>query len=206
MNIIINAISFYIWKLGYFKSIVYNKIKFKVLLGKSCSFDLKIGGKLNVRLHKNSKLLIGKKFHSLNGKFYNPISRNTFGSILVEEGGILKIGNNSGMSSSVIWVKESVSLGNNVNIGADTLIIDSDCHSLNFTDRRSRGTADNINTKSTPVVIEDDVLVGARSIILKGVTIGARSIIGAGSVVTKNIPSDCIAAGNPCNIIKSLKS
>ena len=59
--------------------------------------------------------------------------------------------------------------------------------------------------KSAPIVIEDDVWVGAHSIILKGVTIGARSIIGAGSVVTKNIPPDCVAAGNPCRVIKSLK-
>ena len=48
----------------------------------------------------------------------------------------------------------------------------------------------NEGTKSAPVVIEDDVWVGAHCIILKGVTIGARSIIGAGSVVTKSIPAD----------------
>lgn len=56
-----------------------------------------------------------------------------------------------------------------------------------------------------PIVIEDDVLIGARSIVLKGVTIGARSVIGAGSVVVKDIPADCIAAGNPCKVIKYLK-
>ena len=49
------------------------------------------------------------------------------------------------------------------------------------------------------------MLVGVNSIVLKGVTIGARSIIGAGSVVTKNIPKDCIAAGNPAQIIRYLK-
>ena len=54
---------------------------------------------------------------------------------------------------------------------------------------------------SASIVIEDDVWVGAHSIILKGVTIGARSIIGAGSVVTKSIPADCVAAGNPCRVI-----
>lgn len=55
---------------------------------------------------------------------------------------------------------------------------------------------------SKTIVIEDDVLIGARSVILKGVTIGARSVIGAGSVVVNDIPQDCIAAGNPCNVIK----
>ena len=53
-------------------------------------------------------------------------------------------------------------------------------------------------------MIEDDVLIGMNSIILKGVTVGARSIIGAGSVVTKSIPSDVIAAGNPAKVLKKL--
>lgn len=57
---------------------------------------------------------------------------------------------------------------------------------------------------SAPIVIEDDVLIGTRCIILKGVTIGARSIIAAGSVVTKSIPADCIAGSNPCKVIKQL--
>ena len=52
------------------------------------------------------------------------------------------------------------------------------------------------------IVIEDDVLIGMNSIILKGVRVGARSVIGAGSVVVKDIPSDCIAAGNPAKVIK----
>ena len=55
------------------------------------------------------------------------------------------------------------------------------------------------------IIIEDDVLIGTNCIVLKGVRIGARSIIGAGSIVTKDIPSDCIAAGNPAIIIKNLK-
>ena len=57
---------------------------------------------------------------------------------------------------------------------------------------------------SAPIVIEDDVWIGARSIILKGVHIGARSIIAAGSVVTKDIPSDVIAGGNPCKVIREI--
>lgn len=57
---------------------------------------------------------------------------------------------------------------------------------------------------SAPVTIEDDVFIGMNCVILKGVTIGARSIIAAGSVVTKSIPADCVAGGNPAKVIKRL--
>ena len=81
------------------------------------------------------------------------------------------------------------------------MVTDTDAHPMDYMARRTS----NEGTKSAQIVIEDDVWVGAYSIILKGVTIGARSIIGAGSVVTKSIPADCVAAGNPCKVIKSLK-
>lgn len=61
----------------------------------------------------------------------------------------------------------------------------------------------NKGTKSASVIIEDDVWIETHSIILKGVT-GARSIIGAGSVVTRSIPADCVAVGNPCRVIRFL--
>lgn len=57
---------------------------------------------------------------------------------------------------------------------------------------------------SAPVIIEDNAFIGARSIILKGVTIGANSIIGAGSVVTKSIPANEIWAGNPAKFIRKI--
>ena len=106
-----------------------------------------------------------------------------------------------GKVSWLIGGHDSVAIGDNVKIGACVLITDTDAHPMDYMARRTS----NEGTKSAPIVIEDDVWVGAYSIILKGVTIGARSIIGAGSVVTKSIPSDCVAAGNPCKVIKSLK-
>lgn len=56
-----------------------------------------------------------------------------------------------------------------------------------------------------PIVIGSDVWVGGGAIICPGVTIGDRSIIGAGSVVTRSIPADVFAAGNPCRVIRSLQ-
>ncbi|MCQ2608493.1 MAG: sugar O-acetyltransferase [Bacteroidales bacterium] len=91
-----------------------------------------------------------------------------------------------------------ITLGNNVKIGPCVQIYTPQ-HPFDHIERRKP-----IET-SFPVTIEDDVWIGGNATILPGVTIGARSIIGAGSVVTKDIPSDCIAAGNPCKIIKRLQ-
>ena len=104
------------------------------------------------------------------------------------------------MSSTRIWIHEGLTIGNNVKIGGGVLLIDTDCHPVDYLVRRTS----NEGTCYAPIVIEDDVWIGAQSIILKGVTIGARSIIGAGSVVTNSIPADCIAAGNPCKVVKKL--
>lgn len=161
--------------------------------------NLQIPGKVSW-LIEGSKLNIGDNFYLSSGNGVNPIASNLQADVYVEPGAALTIGNNVGMSSTRLWIHESVRIGNNVKIGGCVLITDTDAHPMDYVVRRSS----NEGTKSAPVVIEDDVWVGAHCIILKGVTIGARSVIGAGSVVTKSIPADCVAAGNPCRVIKSL--
>lgn len=163
--------------------------------------NVQIPGKLNLVTSGNNIIGIGDNFYFSSGDAINPISSNLQGAIYLENGASLKIGNNVGMSSTRMWIHDSVTIGDNVKVGACVLITDTDAHPLDFLARRTS----NDGTKSAPIVIEDDVWVGAHSIILKGVTIGARSIIGAGSVVTKSIPADCVAAGNPCKVIKKLE-
>lgn len=163
--------------------------------------NVQIPGKLNLVISGNNDIGIGDNFYFSSGNGVNPIASNLQGAIYLENGASLKIGNNVGMSSTRLWIHESARIGNNVKIGGCVLITDTDAHPMDYMARRSS----NEGTKSAPVVIEDDVWVGAHCIILKGVTIGARSIIGAGSVVTKSIPADCVAAGNPCKVIKNLK-
>ena len=59
-------------------------------------------------------------------------------------------------------------------------------------------------TYALPVKIEDSVWIGGGAILLPGVTIGKNSVIGAGSVVTRSIPANCVAVGNPCRVIKQI--
>ena len=161
--------------------------------------NLQIPGKVSW-LIRGGRITIGDNFYLSSGNGVNPIASNLQADVYVEPGATLTIGNNVGMSSTRLWIHESARIGNNVKIGGCVLITDTDAHPMDYMARRSS----NEGTKSAPVVIEDDVWVGAHCIILKGVTIGARSVIGAGSVVTKSIPADCVAAGNPCRVIKSL--
>ena len=81
--------------------------------------------------------------------------------------------------------------------------MDTNFHSIDWQERR-RESEMVTNTKTSPVIIGDDVFIGARTIINKGITIGNRSIVAAGSVVVKNIPADEVWGGNPAKFIKKL--
>ncbi len=110
----------------------------------------------------------------------------------------ITIGDNCGFSGTVIGCKESISIGNNVICGANSLITDFDWHGIDPLKRR------NYIGDAKPVVIGDNVFIGYGAVVLKGVTIGKNSVIGANSVVTKDIPENVIAGGNPCRVIKQL--
>ena len=171
--------------------------------------NMKVFNRIYLSIYAKSKITIGDNFLFTSGEGFNPLCRNMRGCICTQfpESEIM-IGNNVGMSSTCMWAKESIMIGNNVLVGGDCIIMDTDCNNLDCQIRLSKAMdeqgfeLDGHSAKSAPIVIGDDVLIGARSIILKGVTIGARSIIGAGSVVTKSIPADCIAGGNPCKVIR----
>lgn len=170
--------------------------------------NLRVYNKFYLLKLPNAHIEIGDNFVFTSGEAYNPLARNIRGCIYVENNAILKIGHNTGISSSCIWVKQKILIGNDVKIGADCILMDTDAHNLDYKIRKDKRKNENgrsidvLTAKALPIIIEDDVLIGTRCIILKGVTIGARSIIGSGSVVTKSIPSDCIAAGNPCRVIR----
>jgi acetyltransferase-like isoleucine patch superfamily enzyme len=114
----------------------------------------------------------------------------------------IEIGSDTGISGGVICAALSVKIGKECLLGADVMIVDNDFHPINADGRRyNRNLA---NVAAAPVVVGDNVFIGARSIVLKGVSIGSNSVIGAGSVVVGNIPSGVIAAGVPARVIREI--
>ena len=147
-------------------------------------------------------LIVGEKFRCNNLSHTNSIGliqRCVFN--YASRGSQIIIKNNVGISGSTIKASKKVVIGNNVMIGSGCLISDSDSHPIDFLDRRN-GKHDKIKARS--IHIGDDVFLGARTIVLKGVKIGDRTVVGAGSVVSKSLPSDSVAAGNPCKVLKRL--
>ena len=92
-----------------------------------------------------------------------------------------------------------VCIGNNVNL-AQGITVTALNH--NFEDTSMRIDEQGISTK--PVIISDDVWIGANAVILPGVTIGRHSVVAAGAVVTKDVPDNSLVAGIPAKVIKQL--
>lgn len=181
------------------------------LFGVEFGENFRVFDRFYLTMHSGASMTIGDNFTFSSGDGINPLCRNIRGKIYIDKNAKITIGDNSGISSACLWAKEKITIGNRVNIGGDCILMDTDAHNLDWEIRAGIEKlhdvwggyiSDTQSAKSAPITIEDDVLIGTRSIILKGVTIGARSIIAAGSVVTKSIPADCIAGGNPCKVIR----
>lgn len=120
----------------------------------------------------------------------------------LQNAAFIEIGENTGMSGTVICAAVSVTIGKECLIGADVVIMDTDFHALKPDNRRYNNRHEDIG--SSPVIIGANVFLGARSMVMSGVTIGDNSVIGAGSIVTKDIPSNVIAAGTPAAVLRKI--
>lgn len=171
---------------------------FKVnLLGKPGKME----GILTIRSSRKGAITIGKKVQFRSGKGYNIIGGDTRLILRAYRNGSITIGNNVGISNSAIVSMNHIEIEDNVFIGGSCKIWDTDFHSLNVVNRLMPYDTD---IKSAPICIKRGAFIGAQSIILKGVTIGENSIIGAGSVVTKDIPEGQIWAGNPARYVREV--
>jgi acetyltransferase-like isoleucine patch superfamily enzyme len=172
------------------------------LHGVECGKGLRMHSLPLCRRHPNATIRIGEATVINNLLRENPagISHRT---VLVASGphARLDIGCHVGISGAILFCTSEITIGDYVNIGVGARIYDTDFHPLDFLSRRANLPSE---IKSAPVRICEDVFIGANVLILKGVTIGPRTIIGASSVVTRSLPPDVIAAGNPARIIRDI--
>lgn len=136
-------------------------------------------------LHPNSKLVCKGHIQS-------------FEAVRIEclPNAVLEIGNKTYINhNSEIRCREHISIGNNVSIAYNVLIQDSDYHTMYDEQGKEK-------SQTLPIVIEDDVWIGADATIWKGVTIGKGSVVAARSVVVKSAPPHSLVAGNPARVIK----
>lgn len=125
---------------------------------------------------------------NVNGRF-----KVFYGSdIALFKGATLELGSGYCNAGAQIRCTNSIKIGDRVAIARDVYIMDSDSHQL----------SDDSHQPDQPVCIGDDVWIGARAMILKGVTVGDGAIIAAGAVVNKNVPAHSIVAGVPAKVIR----
>lgn len=117
-------------------------------------------------------------------------------------GARISIGDDVGLSGTVICAATRIEIGAECLIGADVQIVDTDFHSV-APQGRCHGNPDT-QVLSAPVKIGRNVFIGAGVRVLKGVSIGDNSVIGAASVVTRDVPDNAVAAGNPARVIRLL--
>lgn len=186
-RLIVKRVSGAFWKVVNYISAQW----WNVRIGKGCKFY----GKTHFNRLQESIVIIGENciFNSSHKSnligVYTPCMISTIG-----KGARIEIGDKCGFSGTVIGAALYIKLGNNVRCGANTLITDTDWH-----------TDDYRIGKDKPIIIDDNVWLGYGVKVLKGVHIGKNSLIGANSVVTKDIPANVIAVGNPCKVIKQIK-
>lgn len=150
--------------------------------------------------HPSSKVKIGRGC-----TFRSSFSSNSIGLkqkcfLSTGKNAKLEIGDDCGLSGTVINAENLVKVGNRVFFGANVTVSDSDRHPLNAKARFANEAGVN-----KPVIIEDDVWLGMNVVVMKGVRIGQGAVVAANSVVLKDIPSNVVAAGIPAIKVKDIQ-
>lgn len=178
---------------------LWNTMLFKY---KKCVVGEKFVGNGRIRIRGRArKFQVGNDVRIISSRKYNPLGGVEYTLFALGSDSEVVIGDGVGISNASFRIVKGIQIDNNVNIGGDCKFYDSDMHSIEY---HYRMESPDTHIKSAPIHIKEGAWIGAHCIILKGVTIGARSVVGAGSVVTRNVPDNEVWAGNPAVFIKRL--
>ena len=176
-----------------FSHIAVRLLRFK---GASVGNDAWILGFPHIKVFADSSITIESRVSLLSVGFANPLSVGPLRLVTMAPGAKILLGTGSGVSSSRIIAYKEIIVGKETLIGADCTIIDSDFHAWPLPARDE--------PKCKAINIGNYVFIGTRCTILKGVTIGDHAVIGAGSVVSADIPAYSLAVGNPARIVRNI--
>ena len=168
-----------------------------------CGSNCKFFGLPIIVCHK-AQIKMGNRIRVASSALSNLLGLYQRTIIVARNGALIELGDHVCMSGTTIYSYLHIKIGNDVLIGANTKIIDNDMHPVD-PEYRLKNCDDKLHTPMKEIVIGNNVFIGCNCLILKGVHIGDNSVIGAGSVVTHDIPADCIAAGNPARIVKKVE-
>lgn len=154
-----------------------------------------------INLHPESTIKIGSRTMINSKQSWLHVAAYSKVHLLADRAGAkIEIGEDTRFHASCIRAYKSVKIGSRCLIANNCQIMDASGHGLSFEDVTKR--IEQIPFKIAPVEIEDDVWLCEGVTVLPGVTIGRGTIVGARSVVTKSLPSMCIAAGNPARVVR----
>jgi acetyltransferase-like isoleucine patch superfamily enzyme len=192
-NTLYNVIDMLYWKVNSFSSTIYVTLLARIR-GIPIGAGTKFFGITRMKRSKTGSIVIGK-----GNNFRSSVTSNPLGICkpcifnALEPGSRIIIGDNCSFSGTSLLCAESITIGNNVKIGPNTMILDWCFH-----------PEDSRCTEPKPIMICDNAWLGFNVAVMRGVTIGENTIIGAGSIVTKDIPANVVAAGCPCVVIRQM--
>lgn len=180
---------------------VFNSLALKTN-GITCKTRPVINGRIIIR--NRGRISLGEAVLINNASEFNPVGL-PHPTILCTQNSKAEIvlGNGVGISGASLVAATRIYIGDRTQVGGGTGIWDTDFHPLDPEQRKLHSTR---GAQTASIVIEEDVFIGARAIILKGVHIGKGAVIGAGAVVSKDVPPYATAYGNPLIIKKNKNS